>query len=240
MFRAVVFCVILTPLFLALPEIGSAEISVSYTAPEKFRDREFRRESTRRSALAEFDREFARLAARYLPKGLDLRIEVLDIDLAGDFEPWRFGFHDVRILRDTTPPRIRFRYRLSESGVTLRQEEVRLSDMHYLYRARSRYSSERFGHDKQLLEDWFRKTFPAAKAARMGTDSSRPACPFRRGCPNDRDRSSHRDCGGAPIPSAPARGHHKARAHGRGKDRPKAPRDRAGRGSCADPPREKC
>ena len=163
--RSAIVSVILAPMCFVMPQIGRAEISVSYIAPEKFRDREFRRDSTRKSALAEFDREFARLAARYLPKGQDLLIEVLDIDLAGDFAPWHPGFHDVRILRDTTPPRIRFRYWLSERGVTLRHDEVRLSDMHYLYRARTRYRSERFGHDKQLLEDWFRKSFPAAKSA---------------------------------------------------------------------------
>ncbi|WP_233577724.1 DUF3016 domain-containing protein [Paracoccus yeei] len=93
------------PALISAPDTAAADVTVTYIAPEKFRDREFRQERTRASALAEFDKEFEKLAARYLPAGHDLAIEVLDIDLAGDFEPWNFDLRDVRIMRDTTPPR---------------------------------------------------------------------------------------------------------------------------------------
>lgn len=157
---------------LALPTLGvtplpaAAEVTVTYAAPDRFRDREFRQARSRASALAEFDREFARLAARYLPAGQDLAIEVLDIDLAGDVEPWNVDHRDVRILRDTTPPRIRLRYTLAEGGRVLAQDEVRLTDLNYLSDPAARNSGKRFAHDKRLLEDWFRKTFATAPADR--------------------------------------------------------------------------
>ncbi|WP_240643689.1 DUF3016 domain-containing protein [Paracoccus siganidrum] len=157
---------------LALPVLGitplpaAAEVAVTYAAPDRFRDREFRQARSRASALAEFDREFARLAARYLPAGQDLAIEVLDIDLAGDFEPWNVDHRDVRILRDTTPPRIRLRYTLAKGGRVLAQDEVRLTDLNYLSDPAARNSGKRFAHDKRLLEDWFRKTFAIAPADR--------------------------------------------------------------------------
>lgn len=147
------------PVMIGVPDTAAADVTVTYIAPEKFRDREFRQERTRVSALAEFDKEFAKLAERYLPAGQDLAIEVLDIDLAGGFEPWNFDYRDVRIMRDTTPPRIRFRYTLTDAGKVIRQDEVRLSDVNYLSRPGAANDTERFAHDKQLLEDWFRKTF---------------------------------------------------------------------------------
>ncbi|AJE47122.1 DUF3016 domain-containing protein [Celeribacter indicus] len=165
-------------LLLALPVLATAApvaaggITVTYVAPESFRDREFRQAHSRASVLAEFDETFGQLAARFLPEGQDLAVEVLDIDLAGEFEPWNFAYRDVRILRDTTPPRIRLRYTLLEAGQVLAQEEVRLSDLNYLSWHGGRSSTERFAYDKRLLEDWFRKTFATAPAGR-----SRPAGP---------------------------------------------------------------
>ena len=153
------------PVLAVAPLPAAAEVTVTYVAPERFRDREFRQERSRASALAEFDKAFERLATRHLPAGQDLAIEVLDIDLAGDFEPWNFDYRNVRIMRATTPPRIRFRYTLTQGGQVLARDEVRLSDMNYLADPAARNSTERFAHDKRLLEDWFRKTF--ANSARI-------------------------------------------------------------------------
>lgn len=139
--------------------LAAGPVGVTYVAPETFRDREFRQARSRASALAEFDRWFAELGARYLPSGQSLRIEVLEMDLAGDFEPWRTGWQDVRFLRDTTPPRIRMRWQLEQGGKVIRQGDARLSDMNYLWDPRGKGDSRRFVHDKLLIQDWFRKTF---------------------------------------------------------------------------------
>ncbi|MDQ7263191.1 DUF3016 domain-containing protein [Paracoccus sp. PS-1] len=141
--------------------LAEGRVTVTYVAPETFRDREFRRERSRVSALAEFDRWFAELGARYLPAGQSLQVEVLDIDLAGEFEPWRSGFHDVRFLRDITPPRIHLRYRLLQGGAVVRAGEERLTDMNYLSNPRGHGDGRRFVHDKLMLQGWFRKTFAA-------------------------------------------------------------------------------
>lgn len=142
-----------------------ADVAVTYVSPETFRDSEFRSTRSRAAALAEFDKEFEKLAARHLPAGQDLAVEVLDIDLAGQFEPWHFELRDVRIMRDTTPPKIRLRYTLSEGGRVLRQDEVRLVDRTYLSDPRARNSDGRFSHDKRMLGDWFRKTFARPSGA---------------------------------------------------------------------------
>ena len=46
---------------------------------------------------------------KHLSLSEDLRIEVLDIDLAGQYEWWRFAF-DACIMRDVTAPTIKVRY----------------------------------------------------------------------------------------------------------------------------------
>lgn len=142
---------------------GLAAISVSYDSPQEFRDFEFRNSRTRASALSEFDRFFQKIADRHLPDCQDLRIEVLDIDLAGDVEPWNFDLREVRVMRDVTPPQMRLRYVLSDGKQIVKRDEARLIDMNYLWDPRARRSNERFAYDKRMLEDWFTKTF-AAKA----------------------------------------------------------------------------
>lgn len=167
MLRALLLSTVLAlPVLIGAPDTAEADVTVTYVSPEKFHDREFRQERTRASALAEFDKAFERLAVRYLPATQDLAIEVLDIDLAGDFEPWNFEYRDVRIMRNTTPPRIRFRYTLTEIGKVVTQGEVRLSDMNYLSRPGAANDTERFAHDKRLVEYWFRKTFGATSDGR--------------------------------------------------------------------------
>lgn len=155
-------------LLLAMPVLGAtaseagAGVTLTYVVPETFRDREFRRASSRISALAEFDALFADLGRRHLPPGQDLEIEILDIDLAGDFEPWNFPGHDVRILRAVTPPRMHLRYRLIQDGVTVREADERLVNLTYLSDPRARHDARRFAHDRLMVSDWFRRTFATA------------------------------------------------------------------------------
>jgi hypothetical protein len=54
----------------------------------------------------DIEQHLQRLGARVLPEGDSLRVEVLDVDLAGHFEPLRFhSGSEVRIVRDITWPR---------------------------------------------------------------------------------------------------------------------------------------
>ncbi|SFA61117.1 Protein of unknown function [Paracoccus halophilus] len=167
MFHLVLPSVVLALAVLVAAPVAHADVTVTYIAPERFRDREFRNSHKRALALAEFDREFEELGSRYLPDGSDLAVEVLDIDLAGDFEPWDFDYRDVRIMRETTPPRMHLRYVLSEGGRVLARDEVRITNMRYLSDPRANRLNGRFSHDMRLLGDWFRKTFfrPADRAA---------------------------------------------------------------------------
>ena len=141
--------------------VSSAEaaVKVSFIAPERYNDRDFRFPERRNGLLKEFREIFDRLGGRYLKPGQTLEIQVLNIRLAGEYEPWRTGFDEVRILRDVTPPRVRLRYTLREGGKVLRRGEEVVSDMNYLMRSTPRLPIGRLEHEKDMLRSWFRARF---------------------------------------------------------------------------------
>ena len=96
-----------------------------------------------------------------LPDGQVLRVEVLDIDLAGEL---RTGVaHDRRILvGGTDAPRMHLRYTLQAAGRPLMTGEDRLADLNYL-RSTPRPPVGELAHDRLLLERWFETRFAAPR-----------------------------------------------------------------------------
>lgn len=103
------------------------------------------------------------LGRRYLPDGQSLKIEVLQVDLAGEVHPTRRGF-DLRITRGGADwPRISLRYTLQgEGGAVLRQGEETVSDMAYQMHAALDDTSEPLRYEKRMLDDWFRARFASS------------------------------------------------------------------------------
>ncbi|WP_420995631.1 DUF3016 domain-containing protein [Cupriavidus sp. 30B13] len=100
-------------------------------------------------------RHLQKLARRGLPPGDTLKIEVLDIDLAGRFEPWRFPGTDLRVVRDITWPRMTLRYTLSRGDRVLASAEERISDMNFMMSANLYPDSDPLRYEKAMLDDWF-------------------------------------------------------------------------------------
>lgn len=138
---------------------ASAAVNVTFVNPETYRDDDFRSASKRPSVIADLTRHIERLDERYLKPGQRLDIKVIDARLAGRYEPWRPHLNDVRILRDTTPPRFEIRYVLRQGGKVITTGEEIVSDMNYLANPSARNSSNRLVHEKEMLSDWFRQRF---------------------------------------------------------------------------------
>lgn len=138
---------------------AAASVNITFVNPEHYRDSDFRNAARRESVVAELSRYLERLDRRYLKPGQRVDIEVLDVRLAGAYEPWRRNFDDVRILRDTTPPRFRLRYTFRHGNKVLGKGEETLTDLSYLSNPSARASSERFAYEKVMLREWFRKRF---------------------------------------------------------------------------------
>ena len=102
---------------------ASAEVKVNFINPDKYTDANLRQrygKSARDIALREIETFFGRLGETYLAPGDKLTIDVLDVDLAGRFEPWQFDYRDVRFMREITWPEIKLRYSLERASEPVR------------------------------------------------------------------------------------------------------------------------
>ena len=139
---------------LVVPTTSFAGVIVRFVSPENYSD-----SGLGDGTLAGLRSHLQRLGQRYLARGQTLTVDVLDVDRAGQYEPWRYNLTDVRILRDVTPPRIKLRYVLTDGGKRTRSGEETLSDINYQMNPAARSSSDRLVYEKALLDDWFRRNF---------------------------------------------------------------------------------
>lgn len=149
---------------LAGPVLADGAVKVEYLQPEKFtdvRERQFKSAPEKNANLKNLKQWLEKRAAKQLRPDQQLQISFLDIDLAGEFEPWNGpSFQDIRILKDNYPPRMKLRFRLtSTDGALIREGEAELRDLAFLMESPP-LRSESLAYDQRLLEDWLRKEFP--------------------------------------------------------------------------------
>lgn len=94
-----------------------------------------------------------KLAARELPAGYSLSIEILDIDLAGYID-WRHQ-GNVRVIRDATWPRMTLRYVLMHDGETIASQQERINNMNFNWGVNLYGYSDPLRYEKAMLDDWF-------------------------------------------------------------------------------------
>ena len=141
---------------------AAGTVQVAYVQPEQFTDAGAYPGGVE-DTLGQLTRYFATLASRHLPDGQALRIEVLDIDLAGTLQPWLRGGQEVRLLRDRADwPRIKLRYTLEATGQAPRTSEQQISDTAYMRHFDRLYGSESLVYEKRMLGRWFSAEFGAA------------------------------------------------------------------------------
>ena len=116
-------------------------------------------EEARQRVRDALQRHLQALGAEHLPEGQQLDIAILDIDLAGRFEPWHFHLHDTRIMRDITWPSVQLRYTLRGPDGEIRSAEETVTDMDYLRHSSLLPEHDRLRYEKRMLADWFRKRF---------------------------------------------------------------------------------
>ena len=133
---------------------ASAAATVTYINPEKMTD--VPRFASDRESMEMIFRDHLNQLASQLPSGQELKVEFIDIDLAGDVFP-RVPVRDIRVMKGQADwPRMHLRYSIEQDGKVLRSGDRELSDPNYLMGSRS-YNQDLYGHDKQMLDDWFRK-----------------------------------------------------------------------------------
>jgi hypothetical protein len=162
--KTVVRSLALASLFLLSAGGASAGVTVVFSNSENYSDLPFA-SGDREEVLNEVSAHFAHLAAA-LPAGQELKVEVLDIDLAGRIEPSTRGTQEIRILRGGADwPHMHFRYTLEAGGQVLSSGDERLSNMTYLDRMNRYPRRESLRYEKQMLDEWFRNKFVAQRAS---------------------------------------------------------------------------
>jgi hypothetical protein len=147
---------------------GSDRVDVVFFEPEQFTDvREHNMDSDKaRDYILHQLKSYLQDRARvYVPEGGKLTVTITDVDLAGEFEPWRgSAAMDVRIVKDIYPPRIKLSYRLTDAnGGVIKQGERSLTNMDFLQNALALSTSDPLRHEKALLDDWLRSDFQRNK-----------------------------------------------------------------------------
>lgn len=154
----------LTLLLTAAFTAGAAELKIEWQNPEKFRDADYYYnggEKSKKIVMTNLERYFTTEAKRMLPEGTVLEMTVTELDLAGDFEPWRSpSFQDIRIVKEIYPALIEFDYKyLGADGAVLSEGSERLRDtlIPRSIVATQLSRSENYPYVKTLVKDWMRK-----------------------------------------------------------------------------------
>lgn len=149
------------------PAKADERTEVIFSQPEKFADvREaYNGTDKGRDAILDQIKDYLVLRAKnYVPAGQKLQVTFTDIDMAGDFEPWRGPeMMDVRIVKDVYPPKIDLQYKLvGPGGAVIKEGKRQLRDLAFMMKLSiNRDDNIRF--EKALLDDWLRADFPRVK-----------------------------------------------------------------------------
>jgi hypothetical protein len=114
--------------------------------------------------IDDLSRYVATQGSRVVPAGQRLTVTIDDVQRAGGFEPGRPGqAGGVRVVRDSSPPRIDLSFKLeSAQGQVLKEGDRQLRDANFMNRS-SRHRGDKLAYEKNLIDDWMRKEFPAPK-----------------------------------------------------------------------------
>ncbi len=155
--RAMSFAAALAAALLSGAAHAAATVEVRYVEPDNFTDIG-RSPWDRERALKALAGHLQKLG-QTLPDGQTLRLDVTDIDLAGDIRPW--GWPEVRVLRGQADwPQITLSYTLQEGERTLKSGDMRLYDLSYMQTLTGRdRPGEELAVEKRMVRRWFTETF---------------------------------------------------------------------------------
>ncbi len=137
----------------------SANVKLEWHQPERYTD--LGTNSYDDASLDTFSKELEpyiiRFADDYLPDGSTLEITFTNVDLAGEFEPWRLN-NDVRIVRSVYPPKLSFTYRVYDiNGNLIDSGERTITDLTFDFNIGQRFfSQDKYFYEKDLIASWIR------------------------------------------------------------------------------------
>ena len=98
-----------------------------------------------------------------LPASVEIKIEVLDIDLAGDIKANFRTPTDIRVRKGRSDgPEMKVRFTISDHGKVIGSGEETLADPNYLTRSNRYYSTDELRYEKLMMDDWLQARFGAS------------------------------------------------------------------------------
>lgn len=140
-------------------------LTVHFLEPDKYRDVNLSGSSTdrmRSHALSLLEEYLQQLADANLPAKQTLVIDIRDIDMAGEYEPWRAPMlNNTRFIRDQYPPRIKLHYLWrDQDGNVLAEKDETVTDITFLQLPDRRFlDNDSLRYEKTTLRRWFEKRF---------------------------------------------------------------------------------
>jgi hypothetical protein len=138
----------------------AATVEMNWVEPgtyDDMRSGDQNRKAFRDRTFKVLEKHFIKLAAN-LPKNQILKVDILNIDLAGEID--FSGERQIRILREPYFPRINLAYQLmGDDNAIVMSGSDKLKSMNFLQSSNLRYRNESLGHEKKMLDVWFNGTF---------------------------------------------------------------------------------
>lgn len=146
----------------ALPESGP--VSVAWADPATFTELRHSRnrwDSERGTWLTDLAKHMRKRAEAQLPAGERLQLTIVDVDRAGDYEPWRgVNQQDIRIIRDIYPPRMTVQYkRLDADGKVIAEGESKITDPAFMISSAPFNDTDPLRYEKRMIDSWLRREF---------------------------------------------------------------------------------
>jgi len=140
----------------------NVRVEVLFDHPGKFtdvRDSQLGSDKGRDAYLEELKDYLQERAAHLLVEGQTLTVAFTDVDLAGEFEPWRGpNYGDIRVIKDIYPPRLNFTYKVVDaSGALVKEGQEKLRDTAFQSSTNPFNSQESLHYEKALLDNWLRR-----------------------------------------------------------------------------------
>lgn len=138
-----------------------ATATVEFVKPEDFTDfrlSPYGGKSDAELLGKELQRDINRLAGSILPAGYRAFVRIVDIDMAGEFEPERLPPNDrVRIMKGVYTPKIRLEYSVTDdAGNVVASGERRLTEPAYDMQLRTR-PHDHLEIESGMIADLFRE-----------------------------------------------------------------------------------
>ncbi len=163
--------------FTPWPLFATEALRVDFVEPERYTDLSLSGSTTeriQRHILGELERYLKGLAAHSLPPSHTLHLTVFDLDMAGEYEPWRVpNLTNPRFIRDVYRPRIDLGYIWrDEHGLVLAERREQVSDLDYLMLADPYYTyNDPLRYEKAMLRRWFEARFGGGTYGAVKADS---------------------------------------------------------------------